>query len=556
MSGGYLRNFENFIINDNKKYDYRLMKMKITFIFLFSFILSLTIKAQDFSIVGPPEMCVGDCANYYLIDAAGNTVTGGIGWGGLGPGGMIIFQSSVLICSDDESPHYIYVVDDNVVDTLAEMEIQVISSFQPQIITQSGAYCPADSIGGGSCDQVCANTTITYTTVTAYPTQDVIWTVNGAEDYNINGNNVTVTWGEPGNGHVSLQVSPPGDIGFSISCGMYQPATNGDDGGGFVYIDGPPDTYSIELSNGTTVSGFGINMFDGLAPGTYTAWVTDINGIVEVCGFTIEDLSTNCTFGVALDNENASDCQSCDASMTGVVIGGTGPFSYEWIEQNGSVIANTPTIQLCPTEEIFFLVVTDLENGCSVTASGVAGCNTTTCWGFNSICVDILENPDAAFTTNPPATNGVVEICEGQTVFFENLTTGGSKFTWDFGNSTSSSEVDAEYTYLTSGTYEVLLIARNDCYCSDTTSITVVVEGAISPEIDCAGTICPDTEVTYSTTADCSSFNWNISSNGTIIAGGGISDNYIIIDWGTGPEGLIELVSRWLQWRLLFRTNV
>lgn len=71
--------------------------------------------------------------------------------------------------------------------------------------------------------------------------------------------------------------------------------------------------------------------------------------------------------------------------------------------------------------------------------------------------------------------------------------------------------------------------------------MTIIVQEAFSPEIDCAGTICPGEEVTYTSNADCSIFYWNVSSNGTIISGGSTGDDFITVDWGSGPEGIIEL---------------
>ncbi len=517
-----------------------MMKTKTGFIFLFTFLFSLNLFAQDYEILGPTSVCVGDCADYMLVDGGGNIIDLNGGYWGV-DGQIVSTETIAVICFADENPHFIYVIDIDG-EQIAELFVEAILSFQPEIIALSAAYCPVDSMPGGSnsCDQVCANTTINYTTEINNPGQSVIWSVSGAESYTVDGSNVSVTWGAPGNGQVSVQVSPPGNIGFSISCGMYLEASNGgSDGGGFVYIDGPSDTYDIEVVgpnnyNAIISNGGSINIFDGLEAGTYTATVTNSNGMVESCSFTISDSGTACSIGVALDVDDASDCQVCDASITAVTIAGNGPFSYGWSTGN-----TTPSIHdLCPG--VYTLTISD-DEGCTATVSAEVGCDVGSCWGGNSICVDIIANPEAAFETTPPANNGVIEICEGQTVFFENLTTGASTFTWDFGNATSSSEVDAEYTYLSSGTYEVMLIARNDCFCSDTTFITVIVEDAISPEIDCAGTICIDTEVTYSTAGDCSIFNWNISSNGTIISGGGISDNYITVDWGTGPEGLIEL---------------
>ena len=517
------------------------MKTKTGLIFLVAFFISTGLYAQFVQIIGPSEVCLGSCEEYYAVDDTGNiyNVNGGT-WGV--NGSTVSSEDVAFICFGDVGDYYIYLTDANG-QIITEFYVEAFSDFQPEIIALSSAYCPADSSGGSnSCDLVCANTTITYTTEINDPTQSVIWSVSGAESFTTNGNNVTVNWGEPGNGQVSVQVSPPSSANFTIACGMLEPSTLNIDGQGFVYIDGPPTNppggYTYELSTGDVGSLTPGNVipFFGLPPGTYTVTVTNNGtGQVESCSFSIEEQQLdNCDFDLEMIVEDVSSCQACDGSLSAEVFGAPGGFAYVW--SNGSTAASITG--LCPG--FYQVTVYDFE-GCITTGFAHLDCVQSSCLGQNSVCVDILANPDAAFETNPPANNGVVEICEGQTVFFENGTTGGSSFTWDFGNNTSSSEVDAEYTYLTSGTYEVMLIARNECFCSDTTNITVIVEDAISPEIDCAGTICPNTEVTYSTAADCSIFNWNISTNGTIIAGGGISDNFITVDWGSGPEGLIEL---------------
>ena len=519
------------------------MKTKTGFIFLVAFFISTGLFAQFLQIIGPTEVCLGSCEEYFAIDDTGNiyNVNGTGGYWGVN-GSPVSENDFASICFGDVGGYYIYLTTANG-DIIAEYYVEAIASFQPEIIALSSAYCPADSSGGiNSCDLVCANTTITYTTEINDPSQDVIWSVSGAESYTVDGNNVTVNWGEPGNGQVSVQVSPPSSANFSIACGMLEPSTLGiDDGQGFVYIDGPPNPpggYIYEFSTGDVgvVTPGNITPFYGLIPGSYTVTVTNGNtGQVETCSFVIEQQQLdNCDFDIEMVVEDVSSCQACDGSISAEVFGAPGGFSFLW--SNGSTAQSISG--LC--SGFYQVTVYDFE-GCIATGFAHLDCEQSSCLGQNSVCIDILANPDAAFETNPPINNGVVEICEGQTVFFENQTTGGTTFTWDFGNNVSSSEVDAEYTYLSSGTYEVMLIARNECFCSDTTNITVIVEDAISPEIDCAGTICPNTEVTYSTAADCSIFNWNISANGTIIAGGGISDNFITVDWGTGPEGLIEL---------------
>lgn len=514
------------------------MNTKTAFVSLLMLFYGFETLAQ-YTIVGPDEVCVGSCEEYYLLDDNGDVVDLISGEWQV-DGNAVSNASLASICFANENVYIVSVIDQQN-DIFAVVEVEAFETFQPEIITVSGAYCPGESIPGGTttCQQVCANTTITYAVEVGNPSQNINWTVQGAEDYTISGNAVTVTWGDPGNGSVSVEVSSQG-VGFDIYCGMFQEASNGaSDGGGFVFIDGPIDDYSITLSNGIAASGNGGTFtFTDLSPGPYTAWVTNSFGVTEICQFVITDFGTACIFGIAFEVVDASECENCDGSINPIVVGGTAPFTYQWSGPAG-YSSNVQTLDnLCPG--IYFVTIWDAE-GCSATATALVECGNNSCGGENSVCVEILENPEAAFETTPPANNGVVEICAGQTVFFENQTTGAVNYTWDFGNGVSASTVNTNHTYLSPGSYEVLLIARNNCYCADTTSMTVIVEDAISPYIECAGTVCSDSEATYSTNADCSIFNWNVGPNGTIIGGGGTSDNFITVDWGAGQEGLIEL---------------
>ncbi|MCB0650241.1 MAG: PKD domain-containing protein [Saprospiraceae bacterium] len=162
------------------------------------------------------------------------------------------------------------------------------------------------------------------------------------------------------------------------------------------------------------------------------------------------------------------------------------------------------------------------------------------CGGQATSCVDILDDPTAAIGSNPAAESGVITVCEGQTIYFENLSTGASTYEWNFGIG-SSEETNPEFTYQSPGSYTVQLIAYNECLCSDTTSVLVQVINAENPNVDCVATVCEGETITYTSDASCGTYFWNVSSNGNVINGGGPGDNFITIDWVSGPIGTIEL---------------
>ncbi|MCB0596498.1 MAG: PKD domain-containing protein [Phaeodactylibacter sp.] len=156
-------------------------------------------------------------------------------------------------------------------------------------------------------------------------------------------------------------------------------------------------------------------------------------------------------------------------------------------------------------------------------------------------CVDILEDPIASFTTTPSAVNDTVTICQGQEVLFQNTSQYAESFIWNLGNGATSTNTNASATYNNPGTYTVELTAYNACLCSDAATLTVVVEAGESPIVDCVGTICENTLGTYTAQASCGTYTWTVSSNGTVVDGGGPGDDYVSVDWGAGPEGIIEL---------------
>ncbi|NUQ23105.1 MAG: PKD domain-containing protein [Saprospiraceae bacterium] len=157
-------------------------------------------------------------------------------------------------------------------------------------------------------------------------------------------------------------------------------------------------------------------------------------------------------------------------------------------------------------------------------------------------CVNILAKPEAAFTANIPDSSDTLRVCQGQSVFFSNNSSQEAlSFFWQFGDNTISAESNPEHAWQNPGNYRMALIAYNECLCPDTTWLNVAVSPALAPTLTCKGTICEQTAVTYTTDADCGTFFWTVSPNGTITAGGGPQDNFISINWLSGPEGFVQL---------------
>lgn len=486
-------------------------------------------------IVGNFEPCQGDCETYFTSNP--NQF---VFWE-IYLDGVIIFQTDINpmeYCWTEPGVYNILAQDDT--GQITEQTVIVSASSPIDIVSLSNTFCAVDSLNPTSCDKICANSTAIYTVPNA---QNVIWEVLGADSYVENGNQVTVEWGAPGSGQV-IATTPPGGVSSNLivnASGTIESDPVGfklflqafANGGAFPYLYEWTDPNGVII---TTPASDGIPAQNG----TYTCTVTDQNGNTAMASVVVVNNGTGgngCVFAFSVNKINESGCDFCDGEGQIIV---NSPFSnqftYLWSTGNTSQ-TNTG---LCSG----FYSVTVIDNfGCEGVLDFQINCPTGTsnCPSTTSLCIDILENPDAGFTTIPAAVNGVVSICEGGTVVFNNESEGATLFEWDFGNGNFSTAMNTEETYLTAGTYEAYLISRNDCYCSDTSFVTIEVTDAITPTLECVGTICENTIVTYSTDASCSDFSWTITGDYNIVDGGTAADNFITIEWLSGPEGIIEL---------------
>ena len=194
----------------------------------------------------------------------------------------------------------------------------------------------------------------------------------------------------------------------------------------------------------------------------------------------------------------------------------------------------------------------DPQNGTITVTWGDSGSGSITavtqgyCVDEASHCVTIIEEPVADIGTTPQGQTGdTIQICKGQTVYFDNLSTNADSYEWFLGDGSAPvNNFNTQHDYLSPGIYEVLLVAKSNCQCSDTARVWIDVLDADAPLPDCIGTICPGATVTYTTPAGCSDFYWEVGPNGTVLGGGGANDDNITIEWGSGPTGEIALFAQ------------
>lgn len=333
---------------------------------------------------------------------------------------------------------------------------------------------------------VCENEIVPYSTTTAGIGYTYQWNAFGGV-VSGSGMSVNVTWGTPGVGQVTLVVR---DALNAVVC---------------------TKTYNVTI-------------FAAPKP------------------FIVPSLNTNCskpdTNSGTASGDKRDDCLSvCDSTWV----------TYSVINQPGSTYVWTITGSA--------IVIPSVTNSIQVYWTGVGTGQVTVtetnaqgCIGTNILCVKIVAKPNASFTTMPAASGGIVNACLNQTIQFLNTSTigGGSpffSFTWVWGDGgmttlPGNTSGNSSHSFAVAGTYNVMLIVENECHCKDTAFITVVVSSDPGPDIECVSTVCPGTQVTYTTSVVCPSYLWT-AINGTII--GSNTNQTVTVQWGTTGPGYLTL---------------
>ncbi len=535
------------------------MRLLVSPLFALCLALPNTSFAQpDVTIVGPSVLCQGNCGDYELIFSDSSLLASSIEWsvngtpttatgqyiftycydgsiGNPGTGGLITVFGTTLSSNGGQSQFG------------TELFVSFTTALTPTI-RPTIASCPQDSSSNpDACEKICAFGTAQYEVFGVPTGTPVTWSVQGAESFTPNGNTVTVEWGAPGQGQVSVVAggnSQP-SIPFQIFCGQASLGFSPNQPGSlYLRIFGGTAPYTVNMSingvpqppltpNNTTLS------IPATQFGNYTFTVTDATGNSDVCSTMVGvNSTTDCWMSVYPESIiPATDNANCNGFIDVSVAGGTPQFSYSW---NDGRTSQDLTNICCG---YYSVTVTDGMN-CSAEITILADCSPPTCSGESSLCVEILEEPEAQIgSLPPPQPNGTIAICQGQTVYFQNNSTNATSYVWELLPGVTSTQFEPSQTYNTPGTYLVSLIARNECYCADTTTVEVYVIAADVPEILCTGTICEGETVTYSTDASCSGYTWALTGSYNILDGGGPTDNFITVEWLAGPEGTISLTT-------------
>jgi large repetitive protein len=193
-----------------------------------------------------------------------------------------------------------------------------------------------------------------------------------------------------------------------------------------------------------------------IANTTYTLTVTDANGCTASATTSV---AVNAAISVVVSGPSAV-CPGGTASMSVSASGGDGTYYYLWSDG-----ATTQNITITPDSSgIYSVKIWD-------------GCGSLPVIVQVPVTVDPL--PNVKFETDISA--GCSPLC----VQFRNLTTIGTSgihtYTWTFGTSDSSSDINPIYCYKNPGDFSVTLTATSDSGCSSTLRVLNLITAYAHP---------------------------------------------------------------------------
>lgn len=330
-----------------------------------------------------------------------------------------------------------------------ELQLQ-INDLQPVEVTveTSDVVCPGQNIevianatGGVGPYTYQWNTGATTPTISVSPTSTQTYTVSVTD----NCLHETAT----GSGTVDVPVftpltlTPSGDV---VEICPYVPTTLS------VTAAGGAGDYSFvwtEIPTGEAVAEDVTEI--SVAPPASTSYQIDVT---DMCG---EAATTTITYTITsppLTLAMTPEQTICpfDPTQIGVVAsGGYGQYYYDWQHSNET----TPVVTVAPQVTTNYTVIVSDE------------CQTFTVSGTTTV---VVVKPNADF------------IISSQTLFndlpitFQNTTTGGVSYVWDFGDGQTSTVVHPNNTYDVPGTYMVTLIATNEIGCKDTVQKPITIQ--------------------------------------------------------------------------------
>lgn len=179
--------------------------------------------------------------------------------------------------------------------------------------------------------------------------------------------------------------------------------------------------------------------------GYHYATVTDFCGQTATDSVNITVIGAN-PISVIVSNDTTV-CQGSLVLINSQFVGGNGGVTYTW--NDGSI---QPSFSIIASNSITYTVT--VNDVCGATAS-------------ESVVITV-DPVNASYLHGFTAVDGEV--------FFTNTSIPpGATYLWDFGDGTTSTDVDPQHQYTVAGTYQVMLIVTNPNGCVDTTIHEIVI---------------------------------------------------------------------------------
>lgn len=198
----------------------------------------------------------------------------------------------------------------------------------------------------------------------------------------------------------------------------------------------------------------------------------------------------------------------CDSSVVRYYANGVSGSHFTWLITGGTVVTDYGD-----SIDVFWPTT-------GITGSVLLQDSFSHCIDSARACIKVISKPQANFWMVSS------HYCKGDNIVFYDLSTGDpsspiANYHWDFGDGTGASTAGTvEHSYSVAGTYNVVLVVRNQCNCLDSFVFKVKIDKTPGPDIQCPAIVCQNENVIYKTSAPCSSFVWTVSG-GTIISGAG-----------------------------------
>ncbi len=155
----------------------------------------------------------------------------------------------------------------------------------------------------------------------------------------------------------------------------------------------------------------------------------------------------------------------------------TGVASYQWNfgDGNVSMTANPSNTfyNNSPSDKTFTVQLIGIDGyGCRDTSSKV---------------INVFAKPVAVFQANPTTV-----YVPSTPLTCSNLSSGATSYVWNFGDNTTSFDVNPSHTYITAGEYQITLVAINTHACKDTFDLPAKIIAILESDIEIPNAFTPN----------------------------------------------------------------